>query len=140
MNELRLGDDVLSQVLSLETRYDERAYLFVLGSIEYLQQSLDVRRHVTGPELAGAVRDFAIERFGLLAQSVLEYWGIRKTLDIGRIVFVLVGVGLLITQPGDRVEDFDETYDFMTAFDDWSYVWQGVGPGYGGGIRRREVS
>jgi uncharacterized repeat protein (TIGR04138 family) len=140
MNELRLGDDVLSQVLSLETRYDERAYLFVLASIEYLQRRLEMRRHVTGPELAGAVRDYAVERFGLLAHSVLEHWGIRKTLDIGRIVFALVGVGLLITQPGDRVEDFDETYDFMTAFDDWSYVWQGVGPGHGGGIRRREVS
>ncbi|TFH66273.1 MAG: hypothetical protein E4G90_04410 [Gemmatimonadales bacterium] len=140
MTDLRLGDDVLSQILSRESRYDERAYLFVLASIEFLQQHLEARRHVTGPELSRAVRDYAIERFGLLAYPVLDHWGIRKTLDIGRIVFTLVGVGLLITQPGDRIEDFDETYDFLTAFDDWSYVWQGVGPAHGGGIRRREVS
>ena len=140
MTELRLGDDVISQILTREARYDERAYIFILASIEFLQRACEVRRHVTGAELAGAVRDHAVERFGLLAPTVLKHWGIRKTLDIGRIVFTLVEVGLLITQPGDRVEDFDETYDFVTAFDDWSYVWQGVGPGYGGGVRRREMS
>ena len=34
--------------------YHERAYLFVLATIEYLQSRLEVRRHVSGAELAWA--------------------------------------------------------------------------------------
>ena len=126
MNMVRLADELLERIRARETRYDEQAYLFVLASIEYLQAKLPARRHVTGQELAFGVRDFAREQFGLMAPAVLEHWGVSATLDIGRIVFTLVEVGLLITQPGDRVEDFEGAYDFGTAFDEWSYVWQGL--------------
>jgi len=138
MIELRLADDVLQRIQAREPRYDERAYLFILASIEYLQTRLAARRHVSGEELAHAVRTYARDRFGLLAPSVLAHWGITETLDIGRIVFILVDVGLLITQPGDCLTDFAGTYDFRSAFDDWSYVWEGV-EGQRGDARRREV-
>jgi uncharacterized repeat protein (TIGR04138 family) len=136
-----MADGLLSRILAQERRYDERAYLFILASIERLQEQLPVRRHVTGQELAEAVRGYARERFGLLAPTVLRHWGLTATMDIGRIVFTLVDVGLLITQPGDKLEDFADAYDFAVAFDDWSYVWEGVpGEGQRGGIRRREVT
>ncbi len=135
---MRLADEILERIRAKETRYDEQAYLFVLASIEFLQARLPERRHVTGQELSAAVRDFAREQFGLMAPSVLEHWGVRETLDIGRIVFTLVEVGLLITQPGDRIEDFDGAFDFGAAFDRWSYVWQGMRGE--GGERRREVT
>lgn len=138
---MRLADELLERIRAQETRYDEQAYLFVLASIEFLQARLPERRHVSGQELAAAVRDFAREQFGLMAPSVLGHWGVTETRDIGRIVFTLVDVGLLVTQPGDRLEDFDGAFDFMTAFDRWSYVWHGVpNEGAGGGERRREVS
>ena len=38
--------------------------------------------------------------------------------DFGRIVYTLVDVSLLSTQPGDREEDFDQVFDFRTALDD----------------------
>jgi uncharacterized repeat protein (TIGR04138 family) len=142
MTQIRLADDVLGRIRARETRYDERAYLFVLGSIEFLQARLPSRRHVTGQELAHALRDYARREFGLLAPAVLRHWGITETLDIGRIVFTLVDVGLLITQPGDSIEDFADAYDFASAFDDWSYVWEGLRPtgeGQRGDARRREV-
>jgi uncharacterized repeat protein (TIGR04138 family) len=141
VTEVRLADDLVSRILSRDDRYDERGYLFVLAGIEYLQRQLPARRHVTGAELAGAVRDYARLQFGLLAGSVLSHWGIRETLDLGRIVFTLVDVGLLVTQPDDRIEDFAEVFDFEDAFGEWSYVWNGVrGPGHGGETRQREVS
>jgi uncharacterized repeat protein (TIGR04138 family) len=125
MSELRFADEVLERMRERGDRYDERAYLFVLAGIEFLQGRLPQRRHVTGPELSLACRDFALGQYGLLARSVLEHWGIRETEDLGRIVFSLVDVGLLVSQPGDRVEDFAGVYSFDQAFDD-GYVWEGI--------------
>ena len=103
------------------TRYDERAYLFVLEAIEFLQNRLDVRRHVSGTELAWAVRDLALERFGVMARTVLDCWGVRETADLGRIVYAMIAVELLSAEPGDREEDFHAVYDFERALDD-AYV------------------
>ena len=125
MNELRFATDVLEKIRRRADRYDERAYLFLLASIEYLQTRLPERRHVSGPELTLACRDFALEQYGLLAGTVLEHWGIRGTEDFGRIVYALVDFGLLVTQPGDRVEDFHGVYAFEQVFGD-AYVWQGI--------------
>ena len=125
MHELQFSADVLTRIRTEEDRYHERAYLFVLAAIEFLQTRLEVRRHVTGPELSWACRDFAVGQFGLLATSVLEYWGVRRTEDFGRIVFVLVRAGLLSTQPGDRETDFAGVFNFEAAFGE-PYPWEGV--------------
>jgi uncharacterized repeat protein (TIGR04138 family) len=125
MNDLCFAGDVLEKIRRRGDRYDERAYLFVLASIEFLQSRLPERRHVSGPELTIACRDFALEQYGLLARTVLEHWGIRGTGDFGKIVYALVEIGFLVTQPGDRVEDFHDVYAFEQAFGD-AYVWQGI--------------
>ena len=67
MNELQLADDVLARIRSRGEPYHERAYLFILATIEFLQSRLELRRHVTGAELAWACRDFALQQFGLHA-------------------------------------------------------------------------
>lgn len=125
MNDLQLADDVMSRIRARGGRYHERAYLFVLAAIEFLQSRLEVRRHVGGAELAWACRDFAREQFGLLAPVVLGHWGMERTEDIGRIVYTLVEVGLLVTQPGDTEADFEGVYQFADVFGD-SYEWQGL--------------
>jgi hypothetical protein len=96
VNELQFADDVMARIRARGGAYNERAYLFVLATIEYLQSRLQVRRHVTGAELAWACRDFAREQFGLL-----------------------------VTQPGDHEGDFEAVYLFADAFGD-GYEWQGV--------------
>src|SRR3954452_3170280 len=95
-----------------ESRYDERAYLFVLSALEFCQQRLPERRHITGRELALACRDLALDRFGVMARLVLEHWGIRTTADLGDIVFTLVDLGLLVSQPTDTRDEFLEVYEF----------------------------
>jgi len=125
MNELQFSAEMLAKIRAREDAFDERAYLFVLASIEFLQAGLEARRHVSGAELAWCCRNFAIQQYGPMARSVLEHWGIRRTDDLGRIVFALVGVGLLVTQPGDRVEDFAGQFEFADAFGE-AHVWQGA--------------
>jgi uncharacterized repeat protein (TIGR04138 family) len=125
VNELQLADDIMSRIRARGGQYHERGYLFVLATIEFLQTRLEVRRHVSGPELAWACRDFAQQQFGLLAPVVLGHWGISRTADIGRIVFTLVEVGLLVTQPGDAESDFEDVYQFADVFGG-SYEWRGL--------------
>jgi uncharacterized repeat protein (TIGR04138 family) len=125
LSELQFAEDVMGKIRARGGRYNERAYLFVLGTIEFLQSRLDVRRHVTAVELAWACRDFAVEQYGLLAPAVLAHWGISRTDDFGRIVYTLVEVGLLVTQPGDHESDFNAVYEFADAFGR-SYDWQGL--------------
>jgi uncharacterized repeat protein (TIGR04138 family) len=125
MNELQFSEGILDRILSRESRYPERAYLFVLAAIEFLQHQLPARRHVTGEELSCACRDLALRQYGLLAPSVLGYWNITETTDFGRIVFTLVDAGLLMTQPTDRLEDFADVYAFSEAFSA-ARVWDRV--------------
>lgn len=125
MSEVQFAEDVLARIRKREKRYHERAFLFVLAAIEFLQERLPQRRHVAGSELAWACRDFAMQQYGLMAKSVLSHWGIRNTRDFGEIVYALVEANLLSTQAGDRVEDFDKVYEFPEALGS-DRVWAGV--------------
>jgi uncharacterized repeat protein (TIGR04138 family) len=120
--ELTFRDGIMDRIRVRETRFDERAYLFVLASLEYCQQRLPERRHITGRELALACRDHAMQRFGVMARVVLEHWGIRRTSDLGDVVFTLVELGLLMSQPTDSREEFSEVFDFDQAFER-EYPW-----------------
>jgi len=123
MNELQFAPEMLARIRARGGEFHERGYLFVLAGIEFLQSRLPSRRHVSGGELVWCCRDFAIQQYGPMARTVLEHWGIRSTEDVGRIVFTLVEVGLLVTQSGDREEDFVGCFEFAEAFAE-SHVWQ----------------
>ena len=126
MSEFATLEQAFEQIRERDGRYQERGYLFVLAAREFAQGRLPARRHLSGIELAWACRDFALEQFGLLAPSVLEYWGITRTEDLGRIVFMLIDVGLLARQDSDRLEDFEGVYGFDEVFRA-GYRWPGVG-------------
>jgi len=125
VHELELADQVLAKIRAHDGNYHARAYVFVLEALEYSQTRLPARRHVSGAELAWACRDLARDRFGLMARTVLEHWGIIRTDDFGRVVFTLVEIGLLAKEPTDCLEDFHEVYDFGRAFDG-GYRWTGM--------------
>ncbi len=125
MAELTFRDGIMDRILLHERRFDERAYLFVLASLEYCQQRLPERRHISGAELACACRDLALERFGVIARLVLEHWGIHSSADIGDVVFTLVGLDLLLSQPTDNRDEFIDAFDFDDAFER-GYPWCGA--------------
>jgi len=127
MTELTFRDGIMDRIRLRERRYDERAYLFVLAALEFCQQRLTERRHISGQELAEGCRDLALERFGVMSKLVLEHWGIKTTSDIGHIVFALVDLGMLLSQPGDTRADFENVFDFDRAFER-DYPWcAGIG-------------
>ena len=72
--------------------------------------------HVTGAQLCQALRQEALDRYGLLARTVLRRWNINATLDFGNMVYLLVNNDLMHKTEEDSLEDFRDVYDFETAF------------------------
>ena len=103
-------------------RFDRRAYDFLLDALQAVIGSLNERRHISGREMVDGVRQLALARFGPMARTVLEYWGIRSTEDVGEIVFALVDLGILVKHADDRPEDFADVFDFEEVFDH-DYPW-----------------
>ena len=111
-----MDEELLTALRTRNPRYEEGAYLFVLSALNYVLERLGEPRHITGREMAEGVRDLALDRFGPMARTVLEHWGIERTVDVGEIVFALVECGVLIKQDDDSVEDFADVFDFDDAF------------------------
>ncbi|HSL70413.1 MAG TPA: Minf_1886 family protein [Longimicrobiales bacterium] len=123
MNGIVLDDQVLNQLRERHPQFHDTAYLFVLSALHYVIERLPEPRHISGRELAEGVRDLAIERFGPMARTVLDHWGIHATADVGHIVFALVEAGILIKQDGDSLLDFADVYTFDEAFGG-EYPWR----------------
>lgn len=122
------ASQILTQLRDREPRYDESAYLFLLAALRRCMDRLDQPRHVSGPELARSARELALHRYGPLARTVLEHWGIQSTSDLGEIVFLLVDCGVLTKLPSDTREDFEDVYTFDEAFGG-EYPWGALGEG-----------
>lgn len=101
-----------------DTRYDEEAYAFVMEALEYTVTRLPARRHVTGRELVEGLCACAKARFGLMAWTVIERWGIRTTSDVGVIVFQLIDAGVLHKQESDSRSDFDDVADLQSVLEE----------------------
>lgn len=125
MSGILLADSVMDRLRQRYPCYHETAYLFILSGLHFTIERLGEARHISGPELAEGCRDLAVQRWGLMARSVLDFWGIRSTRDLGAIVFALVECGVLVKQEGDSLDDFDGVFDFADAFDR-DYPWPGL--------------
>ncbi len=133
----------IAQLTQEDPRYRFDAYAFVFEALSYAQNVLGLgseslsepaaaddeaeeaegevggpQRHVSGQELCGAIREYALKQYGYLAKTVLNSWGIHQTGDFGEIVFNLIRIGQMRKTAHDRREDFDDVYDFDAAFDE----------------------
>lgn len=118
------NDNFHDQVVALavaDGRYAVAAYEFVREAVTYTAKQLQPesggqRRHITGRQLLEGFRALALERFGCLTIEVLEDWGLRRTDDVGTIVFSLVRHGLLGANENDSPADFVGVYEFEETF------------------------
>jgi uncharacterized repeat protein (TIGR04138 family) len=77
--------------------------------------SKEAERHLTGQQLCEAIRQYALEQYGYMAQCVLNSWGVKSTSDFGEIVFNLISIGQMRKTSEDQREDFDDVFDFETG-------------------------
>ena len=115
--------EAVAEICKADSRYDRDAYLFVREGLDFTIKSLKkqqqtnlVHRHVTGQELLTGIRQYALDQFGPMAKTVLDYWGIRCCEDFGEIVFNMVDKGILGKTDEDSRADFRNGFDFDEAF------------------------
>ena len=117
MVDSKSPDELLDSILEHDGRYAREAYIFVSEALQYTVQKAGHAGHVSGRALCEGLCDFALSQFGRLARTVLESWGVRRSEDVGEIVFNMVGAGLLRKTDEDRREDFAGVVDFQEALD-----------------------
>jgi uncharacterized repeat protein (TIGR04138 family) len=129
----------LAKLLKRDNRYKFDAYVFVFEALNYAHDVLGMgqqrpkdeeegeeaprpkrkgkaERHLTGQQLCEAIRQYALDQYGLLAKPVLNSWGVKSTGDFGSIVFNLIEAGQMRKTKQDRVDDFKDVFDFDEAF------------------------
>ena len=125
----------IHKLLEEDPRFRLEAYQFVREALQYAHTVLRMtdtsqceppsevvsaeiqgERHLTGQQLCHAIRSYAQEQYGYMAKTVLNNWGITTTGHFGDIVYNLIRIGLMKKSPEDRREDFDDVYEFDTAF------------------------
>ncbi len=141
-------DKRFAKLLEQDKRFKPEAYSFVFEALDYAQNRLhlgeslpneplavarDVEadesddepsedanegKHITGQDLSEAARQYALDMYGFMARTVLEGFGIRSTGDIGEIVYNMIRIGRMRKTPTDSRDDFNDVFDFATAFDD----------------------
>jgi uncharacterized repeat protein (TIGR04138 family) len=105
-------EEALEIITIKDPRYPREAYAFVREALDHTQRTL-VRdkeggiRHVTGQELLGGIKDYAVSQFGPMAMTVFEEWGIHSCQDFGEIVFNMVETGGCPTLCSDDIADMD---------------------------------
>jgi len=106
----------VEKIVEKDPRYKVAAYAFVMLALNYTLSKLDKPRHVSGRELLGGIKEFGLSQYGPMTKTVFDYWGVRTTRDFGEIVFNLVENKLLGKTEEDKLQDFDNAYDFEEEF------------------------
>jgi uncharacterized repeat protein (TIGR04138 family) len=129
-NQSKYVQAVLEVVRELEV-YPLEAYEFVNQGQSFTVEKLHgkaapqgalitgepVSRHVSGQQLCEGLRDLALQKWGMMARTVLDRWNITSTFDFGRIVFGMIDNGIMSKTDDDCIDDFRSVYDFKTAFE-----------------------
>jgi uncharacterized repeat protein (TIGR04138 family) len=122
-----------------DPRYSVEAYEFLCQALAYTQQFLSPPKaeparehpadegeihHVSGQQLCDGVRRLGLDQFGLMAPVVFRCWGIRGSIDFGKMVYHLIDSGLWHKSESDSLDDFVDCFDldkdFLPDHVDWS--------------------
>ncbi len=111
----------INQICKKDRRFSVNAYFFILDALrvsakEIQKKNPEHSRHLSGQELSNGIKDYALKRFGCMSYTVMDLWGISKTADFGAIVYNLIDVGLLGKTGDDSINDFNDIFDFDSAF------------------------
>jgi len=110
-------DPKFDEILSKDSRYKIEAYFFVLAALDYTRKETGKPKHLTGQELLEGIRKLGLEQYGIMTKTVFESWGLKTTNDFGQIVFNMVNASILSKTEEDKIEDFDNVYDFTEVFE-----------------------
>jgi uncharacterized repeat protein (TIGR04138 family) len=119
----------LEEIAREDGRFSTGALKFVYEGLSYTARQDEgtagaqtkkaaVPDHITGQTLCEGLRKLAIKKWGRLAMLVLNFWNIKTTHDFGEIVYLMIKHRWMSAQQTDSIDDFNDVYDFKTAFKD----------------------
>ena len=113
----------IEEVIRADGRYPPEAYAFLHDALAHAvanvygdKQAAPGQSHVTGRQFCEAIREFAIDKWGMLAMTVLARWKITETIDFGNMVYLLIEHDFMKKTNEDSLEDFRDVYNFDEAF------------------------
>jgi uncharacterized repeat protein (TIGR04138 family) len=114
-------NEMVEEIVKLNPRYDKEAYIFLKEALELTikqkkRGKSESSSHVDAAELLDGFKQLALKEFGPMTMTVLEYWGVKESRDLGRMVFDLIGAGVFGKTDSDTLEDFDQALDFQAVF------------------------
>jgi uncharacterized repeat protein (TIGR04138 family) len=113
--------EVVEEIIEREPRFSKEAYIFLKEALELTikqkeRGKTEASSHVDAAELLDGFRQLALKEFGPMVMTVLEYWGVKDSEDVGRMVFDLITAGVFGKTESDSLEDFHQALDFHAAF------------------------
>ena len=121
-------EEIVRALCQKDRRYTPQAYHLVRLALYYAQKKVHgeekkskdatglTNRHVTGEDLLDGFREYVLNTYGPMSYHLLQNWGLKKSIDVGQIVFKLIEVGLFGKSEEDDLSDFENLYDFKEAF------------------------
>ncbi|MGA0134482.1 MAG: Minf_1886 family protein [Opitutales bacterium] len=118
-------DSVIKEIVARDPRYAPQAYDLVRAALDHAQKVVHGEpkkgkskdnRHVTGQQLVEGFRSHVLEAYGPVSYQLLRNWGLRRSIDVGHIVFNLIEAKLFGSSPEDKLSDFEGVIDFKEAF------------------------
>lgn len=113
--------EAVASIIEKNPRYHVAAYEFIRDALEFTikktrKASKTETSDIPTADLLDGVRLYALKEFGPMAITVLEFWGVRSTEDIGYLVFGLVDAGVFSKTDNDTLDEFRKGYCFDDAF------------------------
>ena len=114
--------EVVALIVKDDPRFDRAAYFFVRSALDHTlleikkQENARPSNHVSGQELLEGIRKHALEQYGPMTFTLFESWGVRRCNDFGDIVFNLIEYDVFGKNEEDKLDDFNDAYDFREAF------------------------
>src|ERR1700751_205992 len=105
----RSFNEIVDQIIEKDPRYGKEAYIFLKDALEFTikqrkRGKAEPGSHVNPDELLEGFRQLALKEFGPMVMTVLEYWGVQTSSDVGQIVFNLIGAGAFGKTESDLLE------------------------------------
>lgn len=136
-----MSDLSLYDLVRDDPRYPYEAYEFLCEAVSFTQVMLgrepqeeddpDTNYHISGEELTRGACELAIQEFGMMAPVVFRLWNIRRTDDIGNIVYNLIQAQQLKQSDQDEIADFHDLFDLDKVLTEGFELTTGPKPGKG---------
>lgn len=113
--------DVIEAVLREDGRFRVQACQFLHEALSRAVGEVHgadaTQGHVSGQALCESLRELAWDRYGPLAPTVLQRWGITSSYNFGELVYLLIAHDLMGKEDDDTVDDFRDGFDMERDFD-----------------------